>query len=396
MDMKCLTLYRSVMCSLAVWLLIAGCTNEVPDGTDPPANERMTRIAFSSSAFTKGDTGSGDLPADEETTKIETIDLYAFAWGEADKNGNRQNLNFIHEQVTGTDTVEVSSDFFEMDKWSQKIAYTNMYAIANQGQVVLKQNIGGSYNNFGAYVYALEQIVGRNKPLGAEYEDMFRDILVRMTQQNGHVDKPVLVKTLTLEGGASYISMSLERIYCRIYFSFLLAGNTTDEITIKKITVDKNNNVGYLFKEENVSGQSLASDLQWTLPDSGNLFRDAAGSAYSQPLRPGFPMLTAYLDDYPYNFLSYQYLCDDLSVAPCIELTIGVKNTEGASPVERTLRAPLYNTDGTGNKKHYGLMRNHSYHVISTINSNTLELKAVTVDAQDWVERPPVSIPDFE
>ena len=155
MDMKCLTLYRSVMCSLAVWLLIAGCTNEVPDGTDPPANERMTRIAFSSSAFTKGDTGSGDLPADEETTKIETIDLYAFAWGEADKNGNRQNLNFIHEQVTGTDTVEVSSDFFEMDKWSQKIAYTNMYAIANQGQVVLKQNIGGSYNNFGAYVYAL-------------------------------------------------------------------------------------------------------------------------------------------------------------------------------------------------------------------------------------------------
>lgn len=382
MDMKCLTLYRSVMCGLAVWLLAAGCANEVPEGTDPPANERMTRIAFSSSAFTKGEADAGD------------IDFYAFAWGEADKNGNRKNLNFMHEQVTGTNTVEVSSDFFEMDKWGTTIAFTNMYAIANQGQVRLNGKIGGSYANFNAYVNALMQIVGRNNPLEAKYENMFRDILVSMTRQEGPVDKPVLVKTLTLKGGASYISMPLERIYCRIYFSFLLAGNKTDEITIKKITVDKNNNVGYLFKEENVQGQSLASPLLWTLPGSGDLFRDAAGNTYIQPLHPGSPMLTAYLDGNPYNFLSYQYLCDDPSDAPGIELTIEVKNIEGT--VERTLQAPLYNSDGTGNKKHYGLMRNHSYHVISTINSNTLELEAVTVDTQGWVERPPVAIPDFE
>ena len=73
--------------------------------------------------------------------------------------------------------------------------------------------------------------------------------------------------------------MPLERIYCRIGFSFLFTGNSEDKIKIDKITIDKTSNQGYLFLEENeADNKTPLGSLVWSAAVNGpGVFKDAKG-----------------------------------------------------------------------------------------------------------------------
>ena len=79
-----------------------------------------------------------------------------------------------------------------------------------------------------------------------------------------------------------------------------------------------------------------------------------------------------------------------------VDCTLDITVTGNGSTKARTLTAPLYSSGGIGGKKHYGFLRNHSYQVISTINTSALQLEDVTVEMRDWNDRPSVDIPEFK
>lgn len=226
------------------------------------------------------------------------------------------------------------------------------------------------------------------------------NLVIQATGLSAPLEYPVMVQSMKVEGGASNVRMPLERVYCRIGFSFLFTGNSTDKIKIKTITIDKTTSQGYLFLEENESEIPPSGTLVWSAvkePGSG-VFKNAEGTAFTNGVQPvGGTMLTLYANagsNAPLYFRSCQYLCDNEENAPSITLEITV--TSEGKEITRTLTAPLYNTGGTDSKKHYGFLRNHSYRVISTINTSTLQLENVTVDINDWIERPSVDFPDFK
>ena len=139
--------------------------------------------------------------------------------------------------------------------------------------------------------------------------------------------------------------------------------------------------------------------MVWAAAVNGpGAFKDAEGGSYTNGEQPiGGALVTFCAESSsvaPLYFRTCQYLCDDEAEAPSITLDITV--TGNGSTKARTLTAPLYSSGGRGGKKHYGFLRNHSYQVISTINTSALQLEDVTVEMRDWNDRPSVDIPEFK
>lgn len=253
----------------------------------------------------------------------------------------------------------------------------------------------GQYTGFADYISAMEKKnQGFSKNLTQDDENCLKRVLVKANDLEGKQDYPYLAKAVTVEGGASIVTIPLERLYCRVYFSFLLTGNTTDNITINTIMLGGTVNSGYLFLEREAAAKSNMQT--WSSDFSSDVFTNTSGTEVSQPLHPGGTMLTLCnnSDHSPIYFRSYQYLRDSPTNAPGIWLTITSKSDEGQKI--RILKAPLYSISGMDGKFYYGFMRNHTYHVISTINASTLKLENVTVQMHDWIDRGEVDIPGFE
>lgn len=386
-----------VIIYLALSFLAIGCTKELPVDTDNPDENKTTLIIFNSSDFTKAD---GDLhaPTTGNEDGIQTIDLFGFLWGHDASNGQLKIMNFFHQQVRDKDTILVESSLFEKSLRTEKGEYTNLYAIANREQAKVTQI--GSYVSWDKYIAAMKAKPVQVKPgvsvFLAEDEEVLSDLICQPNFVNFNSNYPVMAKMLRVEGGASIISMPLERLHCRIGFSFVLTGNSSDRITINKIRINQVKITSYFFKEENID-KNTGAYFTWEFKNPTSKFiRDESGAYYDQPLSPGKSKLTMCNNDQGalFYFHSLQYICDNKADASTVEMD--VTSDSGGQTYTRTLTAPLYNTSGTGTKKHYGLLRNHSYEVISTINSTTLELEDVTVETSDWIDRGNTDIPEFK
>lgn len=405
--------YKLIFC-VALFLGVAGCTNELADETDPNGNDGFIRILFTPSDFTKADTDLR-VPIAGNEDGIQSLDLYGIAWG-INSYGNMAIINMFHAPgktplegygdedwgVVRGDTILVKSALFDRNERSEEVEYVNLYAIANIGQLTIPNGSAiASFDDYNTRIRDLVRNYIRNRtPIREKNESDLINLVIQATGLSAPLEYPVMVQSMKVEGGASNVRMPLERVYCRIGFSFLFTGNSTDKIKINTITIDKITGQGYLFLEENESETPPSGTLVWSAvkePGSG-VFKNAEGTAFTNGLQPvGGTMLTLYANagsNAPLYFRSCQYLCDNEENAPSITLEITV--TSGGKEIIRTLTAPLYNIGGTGSKKHYGFLRNHSYQVISTINASTLQLENVTVDINDWIERPPVDFPDFK
>ncbi len=406
--------YKSIIC-LTIILLFAGCTNELADDTVPSEDDGFVRILFTSSGFTKADTDL-QAPAVGSEDGIQSLDLYGIAWGISYINGGMEIINIFHVpgksplDVSGIedwgvvrgDTLLVKSTLFGRNDRSDNVKFVNLYAIANINQLTpVNENKFTSFSAYNTQIKdAVQKYMRQRQLISQDVEAMLKNLIVQVSGLSASLEYPVMVQSMQVEGGASYMHMPIERVYCRIGFSFLFTGNSADKIKINRITIDKTSDWGYLFLEENVSETLSSESLVWSAgkePGAG-VFKNAEGSVYTNGVQPiGGTMLTLYAktdSDAPLYFRSCQYLCDSEEEAPSITLEIAV--TTGDKEVTRELTAPLYNSGGTGNKKHYGFLRNHSYQVISTINTSTLQLENVTVETQDWIDRPPVDFPDFK
>lgn len=388
--------YKIVIYLALLLVAMGGCTKELPADTDSPGENKTTRIIFNSSNFTKADL---QTPTDGNEDGINTIDLFGFLWGHDQNNGTLKIMNFFHKRVMGKDTIVVESSYFEKSLRGEKGKYTNLYAIANRDFANVNQI--GSYASWDKYIAAMRgktnSVVAGNQAFQLEDEALLNDLISQPAFDNFKWDHPIMAKKIKVEGGASTISMPLERLHCRIGFSFVLTGNSSDKITIDTIRIKKVNIKGYLFKEENLT-PPYGDRFTWGYkPSSVKFMRDASGAFHSQPLSPGQSKLTMCNNENGALFYlySFQYICDNEAEASTIEIWV-TSESGGDQPHTRTLTAPLYNTSGTGTKKHYGLLRNHSYEVISTINSTTLELENVTVETSDWIDRGNTDIPEFQ
>lgn len=402
------TLYRTLI-RLVTFLLIPGCTKELPVGEGLPEGEKFTKIVFTPSDFMKTD---ADLhtPAIGNEDGIKSLDVYGIV------RGSNSIVNIFHapginptwnEQVWGEirgDTAVIMSSLFERNDRGDNIEYVNIYAIANVEQLVSAYT--DIFNSFGDYNEQIKKVVknyliGRpSQVIGQNVEDKLKKLVVKANGLSAALDYPVMVQSMKVVGGVSYLHMPLERIYCRIGFSFLFTGNSEDKIKIDKITIDKTSNQGYLFLEENeADNKTPLGSLVWSAAVNGpGVFKDAKGGTNTNGEQStGGSLMTLYAESSsvaPLYFRTCQYLCDDEAEAPSITLDITV--TGNGSTKARTLTAPLYSSGGIGGKKHYGFLRNHSYQVISTINTSALQLEDVTVEMRDWNDRPSVDIPEFK
>ena len=384
------TLYRTLI-RLVTFLLIPGCTKELPVGEGLPEGEKFTKIVFTPSDFMKTD---ADLhtPAIGNEDGIKSLDVYGIV------RGSNSIVNIFHapginpiwnEQVWGEirgDTAVIMSSLFERNDRGDNIEYVNIYAIANVEQLVSAYT--DVFNSFGDYNEQIKKVVknyliGRpSQAIGQNVEDKLKKLVVKANGLSAALDYPVMVQSMKVVGGVSYLHMPLERIYCRIGFSFLFTGNSEDKIKIDKITIDKTSNQGYLFLEENeADNKTPLGSLVWSAAVNGpGVFKDAKGGTNTNGEQStGGSLMTLYAESSsvaPLYFRTCQYLCDDETEAPSITLDITVT--------------------GNGGKKHYGFLRNHSYQVISTINTSALQLEDVTVEMRDWNDRPSVDIPEFK
>lgn len=403
--MKYQILYRFVF-RLTVFLLIAGCTKELPVKEELPEGDEFTRIVFSSSGFTKADDLHAPTAGSEDG--IKSLNVYGIAWREgaivnifhAPGSDPRGSGN-VWGEIRG-DTAVIMSSLFERDQWGNQVEYVNLYAIANIEQ--LEPAYPAIFKSFDDYNTQIANAAASYRPgrtpISQNLEDVLKTLIVKANDLSTALEYPVMAQMMKVEGGVSYLHMPLERIYCRIGFSFLFTGNSEEYIRINKITIDKTNGQGFLFLEENeTDGLSLGS-LVWSANINGpGAFKEAKGTVYTNGEQPtGGALVTLYAESSsvaPLYFRTCQYLCDSEAEVPSITLDITVSDNSGGTK-KRTLTAPLYSSEGTGNKKHYGFLRNHSYQVISTINTSTLKLENVAVEMRDWKDRPPVDIPEFE
>lgn len=407
-------LYKPIIC-LLLFLSVAGCAKELADDPVPAEEDGFVRILFTSSAFTKVDTDLR-VPTVGNEDGIQSLDLYGIAWGISYINGGMEIINIFHVpgksplDVSGIedwgvvrgDTLLVKSTLFGRNDRSDNVKFVNLYAIANINQLTpVNENKFTSFSAYNTQIKdAVQKYMRQRQLISHDVEAMLKNLIVQVSGLSASLEYPVMVQSMQVEGGASYMHMPLERVYCRIGFSFLFTGNSTDKIKINTITIDRTSHQGYLFQEKNEPDTPPTESLVWSAEkESGSgAFKNAGGIAYTNGEQPiGSTMLALYANkdsDAPLYFRSCQYLCDNEENAPSITLDITV--TSGDKVITRKLTAPLYNSGGTNSKKHYGFLRNHSYQVISTINTSTLQLEGVTVEAHDWSELPLVDFPDFK
>ena len=402
--MKYRILHRTIF-GLAVLLLVVGCTKELPAGEEFSEGEKYTRIVFSPSGFTKADDPHAPTVGNEDG--IQSLDVYGIV------RGSNSIVNIFHApgnspldswqtwgEIRG-DTAVIMSSLFEKNDRNDEIEYVNLYVIANIKQ--LESVYTGIFSSFDKYnsqiATAVQKYLRNRQPIGQNVEDILKNLVVKVNGLSTALDYPVMAQSMKVEGGVSFLHMPLERLYSRIGFSFLFTGNSGDKIKIDRITIDKTSSQSYLFLEENEAGKTPSESLVWSADTNGpGAFKDAEGGSYTNGEQPiGGALVTFYAESSsvaPLYFRTCQYLCDDETEAPSITLDITV--TGNGSTKARTLTALLYSSGGIGGKKHYGFLRNHSYQVISTINTSALQLEDVTVEMRDWNDRPSVDIPEFK
>lgn len=396
-------LYRSIIWLAALWL-VAGCTKDLPSGEELPVGDEFTRIVFAPPGFTKAD----DLraPTADNEDGMQSLDVYGVAWYQD------RIVNIFHAPGTdpgGTetwgeirgDTAVIKSSLFKRNRGTDNVEYVNLYAIANIEH--LESAYPDLFKTFADYNEEIKAaVVNFNWKIDPTLEDKLKKLVVKAKDlsTNSIMANPVMANSMKVEGGASYLYMPLERIYCRIGFSFLFTGSSAEKIRINKITIDKTSKQGYLFLEENETGNPSLESLAWTADLHGSgWFKDANGTVYLNGQQPtGGGLLSLYADQTGTSqlyFRSCQYLCDKEEEAPAITLDITVNGSDGKT-TKRQLKASLGGSGGVGGKKYYGFLRNHSYQVISVVNTSTLQLEGVTVEMHDWNDRPPVDIPEFK
>lgn len=401
--MKYRILYKTILWSAAL-LLATGCTKELPADEGLPEDGRFTRIVFNTSGFTKADKDL-HVPTTGNEDGIKSLVVYGIAWAD------NSIVNIFHVpgknpiqgeppwgEIRG-DTAVIRSSLFERDRWGYNVEYVNLYAIANIDQL----DYIDKHFSFDGYNSKIANWVtyyrpGRT-PIPGEAESDLKNLIVSVKNLSTALEYPLMAQTMQVKEGASYIHMSLERVYCRIGFSFLFTGNSGDKIKINQITIDKTSDQSYLFLEENSTGTKPLGSLVWSADKNGpGAFKDAKGNTFENGKQStGGALVTLYAASgsiAPLYFRTCQYLCDKEAQAPSITLDIMVFS--GGDTKSRTLTAPLFSSGGADSKKHYGFLRNHSYQVISTVNTDALKLENVAVEMRDWNDRPPVDIPEFK
>lgn len=396
-------LYRSIIWLTALWL-VAGCTKDLPSGEELPVGDEFTRIVFAPPGFTKADDLRAPTAGNEDG--IQSLDVYGVAWGQD------RIVNIFHAPGTdpaGTetwgeirgDTAVIKSSLFKVNQRGNSVEYVNLYAIANIERLV--SAYPDRFNTFANYNKEIETAVKNfnwDREIPSTLEDKLKNLVVKAKDLSTALEYPVMANSMKVEGGASLLHMPLERIYCRIGFSFLFTGSSAETIRIDKITIDKTSPQGYLFLEKNDPDNPSLESLVWTADLHGpGWFKGANGSVYLNGQQPtGGGLLSLYADQTGTSqlyFRSCQYLCDKEDEAPAITLDITVNGSDGKT-TKRQLTASLGGSGGAGGKKYYGFLRNHSYQVISVVNTSTLQLEGVTVEMHDWNDRPPVDIPEFK
>lgn len=394
-------LYRSIIWLTALWL-VAGCTKDLPSGDELPVGDEFTRIVFAPPGFTKADDLRAPTAGNEDG--MQSLDVYGVAWYQD------RIVNIFHapgtdpsgKEVWGEirgDTAVIKSSLFKRNRGTDNVEYVNLYAIANIER--LESAYPALFNTFADYNKEIKNAVENFRwKIDPTLEDKLKKLVVKAKDLSTALEYPIMANSMKVEGGASYLYMPLERIYCRIGFSFLFTGSSAEKIKIDKITIDKTSPQGYLFLEENEPGNPPSESLVWTADLHGSgWFKGANGAVYPNGEQPtGGGLLSLYADSNGTSqlyFRSCQYLCDKEEEAPAITLEITVNGSDGKT-TKRQLTASLGGSGGVGGKKYYGFLRNHSYQVISVVNTSTLQLEGVTVEMHDWNGRPPVDIPDFK
>lgn len=250
---------------------------------------------------------------------------------------------------------------------------------------------------------------------------------VKLNEEAGNndsrvVDKPVMAGYLNLKGGVSdKISVKMERIYCRIWFSFTwqnhpLADNVTiDEIKISKLHCHSKlfNYNKYIWedtvgiKNEIKEEYVIKNNDPKQLPFMGRLttppfcFNQELNLNFIEKLKHDYNILCRFpwkegvtdrnRPPVRYYVYSLQRGGTSLEQDPLIEIKYHYEYPQFGT-IYKKASAHLYDSEG---KKHHGLLRNYTYKLNCVVNTvaNSMNLQVSSVP---WYENEINDIPPFE
>lgn len=330
---------------------------------------------------------------------------------------------------------EVKSLLYAIFKGTERkhFAYVEFKTPMQTGQSYSILNLSSEWFDTTTEVFALANI-DENDPLKVELENEtsvknWRDHtyvakLNADADQNDSrvVNKAVMAGYLNLKDGVTdKINVKMQRIYCRIWFSFIwhnhpLADNVTiDEIKISKLPQNsKLFNYHQYVWEDTVSDEMAEEYIiknmdEKQLPFIGKFetpyfhgtdlnldFIEKLGNEYHTLCR--FPWKGGKVDKSQrparYYVYSLQRGGTRLEQDPLIEIKYHY-NYPGFGDLHKKASAYLYDKTSDTGKKHHGLHRNYTYQLNCIINTitNSMEMQVVAVP---WYKIDINDIPPFE
>ncbi len=243
------------------------------------------------------------------------------------------------------------------------------------------------------------------------------------------VNKPVMAGYLNLKDGVTdKISVKMERVYCRIWFSFIWQNHPlADNVTIDEIKISGLHQRSKLFnyhryiwedtvhlKDEIQEVYVIKNQDKNQLPFMGRLteapyFNQDLNLNYIEKLKNDYNILCRFpwkdgkvvtQNQRPVRYYVYslQRGGTGLEQDPLIELKYHYVYTSqeyGSMTLHKKATARLYDKISEDGKKHHGLLRNYTYRLNCIVNTvtNTMELQVISVP---WYRIEINDIPSFE
>lgn len=375
-----------------------------------------------------------EIGQETETSPLKPVSLsfdFSKAPVEPDSRAGSETDDILREEG------EVKSLLYAVFKGGERkhFAYVSFKSSMQTGQSYSILNLSSDWFDTTTEVFALANI-DQTDPLKVKLEKetsvkewrdhTYKAELNADADKNDSrvVNKAVMAGYLNLkEGVTDKISVKMERVYCRIWFSFVWQNHPlADNVTIDEIRISKLHKHSKLFnyhqyvwedtveiKNEITETYVIRNRDEKQLPFMGRLtetpyFNKELNLNYIEKLKNDYNILCRFpwkegkveQSQRPVRYYVYSLQRGGTSLEqdPIIEVKYHY-DYPGYGTLYKKASAHLFDKISSDGKKHHGLLRNYTYRLNCIVNTvtNAMNLQVVSVP---WYETEISDIPSFE